>query len=111
MTSETRPDSKVSRFGEIRASQAELRESLLELIGAEVALGRCANSAWPTMRDWSPPPKGVSTGRDNHSAANFGPRSGASRSLDVPSRSTTPMRSKPGPHSMKVRRGRSASPG
>ena len=41
MTSETRPDSKVSRFGEIGASQAELRESLLELIGAEVALGRC----------------------------------------------------------------------
>jgi hypothetical protein len=41
MTSETRPGSKISRFGEIGGSQAELRESLSELMGAEVALGRC----------------------------------------------------------------------
>jgi hypothetical protein len=41
MTSETLPGSKISRFAEMGESQAELRESLSELIGAEVALGRC----------------------------------------------------------------------
>lgn len=41
VTAETRPGSGISRFGEIGACKAELRESLTELMGAEVALGQC----------------------------------------------------------------------
>lgn len=41
VTFETRPGGIISRFGDIGDRQAELRESLSELIGVEVALGHC----------------------------------------------------------------------
>ncbi|MDG3006889.1 hypothetical protein [Paludisphaera mucosa] len=41
MTIETELGSRISRFARIDCSQKELHELLSELIGAEVALGRC----------------------------------------------------------------------
>jgi hypothetical protein len=41
LTSETRPGSRISRFGEIGAGHAGLRESLSAVRGARVTLGQC----------------------------------------------------------------------
>jgi hypothetical protein len=41
VTTEVRPGSNISRFGDIGCSHADLRESLEELMGADVALGAC----------------------------------------------------------------------
>lgn len=47
VTTETQPGSRISRFGDIGASHADLRESLAELMAAEVALGDCPNFCGP----------------------------------------------------------------
>jgi hypothetical protein len=47
VTTETQPGSRISRFGDIGASHIELRESLAELMGSEVALGVCPDFCRP----------------------------------------------------------------
>ncbi len=47
VTTETEPGSRISRFHELGGSHAELRESLAELMAAEVALGDCPDYCGP----------------------------------------------------------------
>ena len=47
MLAETEPGTCISRVGRIGASHAELHEDLAEVIGAEVALGRCPDWCCP----------------------------------------------------------------
>jgi hypothetical protein len=47
VTMDVRPGSRISRWGEIGDSHTELRESLEELRGSEVALGVCPDYCVP----------------------------------------------------------------
>jgi hypothetical protein len=51
VTIETQPGSRISRFGDIGASHDDLRESLAELMGSEVAFGACPDYCRPDGDD------------------------------------------------------------